>query len=179
MIHDTIRSPKQFIRPSRDGKTAYNPSIPPKSQRNYASSYAISKCIDLLSSNSFITITGHEELFITNNNWSVQLISNDPAVLLQVFLDGKENKSTDFLSCGLALASVVLPRLLPSSVVPLPFHEFAANNGDAARVTFSCHDARRRANAKQGIHGALTSSAGGSDAGASAGAEDRLSAVPD
>ena len=97
MIHDTIRSPKQFIRPSRDGKTAYNPSIPPKSQRNYASSYAISKCIDLLSSNSFITITGHEELFITNNNWSVQLISNDPAVLLQVFLDGKENKSTDLV----------------------------------------------------------------------------------
>ena len=49
-----------------------------------------------------------------------------------------------------SVANCVASRPPPSSsVVRLPFHEFAANNGCAAKVTFSCHDARHRTSEHQ------------------------------
>ena len=73
---------------------------------------------------------------------------------------GKSNCATHFLCCKLRCVAHPLASPPPpsSSVVRLPFHEFAANNGCAAKVTFSCHDARHRTSehqAKQGIHGAV------------------------
>ena len=97
-------------------------------------------------------------------------------------------RQINFLCCVFAAAASLARSLPPpsSSVVPLPFHEFAANNGDAAKVTFSCQDARRdaeRANTKgrEGIRGAVRVAAmpACAVAAVAAVAGDRLSAVPD